>query len=146
MTFIVFLAVLFLAFFAFTSIMSVIFYTVDGHWPFWHFKAFIAWWWPLRKASAATMLADTIIGELHKDWRKSGYKDWVNDKLRATVTTFCSEVKATVNGKSVPLNQWDKFRIFEAIKAFEKGIVGKRKSESAQEVAEAIIKAYGDRS
>ena len=131
------------ALFAFSLLFCSLFYLLEGNWPIWHFRLFAAWWWPFKKASAATMLADTMIGMMHKDWRASGYKDWVNPKLHAKFSTFCDSIKAEVNGDKVPLNQWDRYRIVEAIKRFEKGRVGRAKEDSAQKTAEAIIKAYG---
>lgn len=126
-------------------LVSVMHYFIEGHWPIWHFRLFFAWWWPFRKPSAATMLADTMICELYKDWRASGYKDWVNSKLNAKFSTFCDSIKAEMNGQKIPLSQWDKYRIVDAVKRFERGAVGQARDDGARMAAEAIIKAYGEK-
>ena len=129
------------ALFAFSMLMCAIFFLIEGSWPIWHFRLFFAWWWPFRTTSAATLLADTMTGPMYKDWQERGYKDWVNSKLNAKFSTFCDTIKAEVNGQKIPLNQWDRFKISDAIARFRKGQVGESKIDTAKQAAEAIIKA-----
>ncbi|WP_293921070.1 hypothetical protein [Sphingobium sp. UBA5915] len=109
------------AFFALTSAFCSIFYFVEGNWPTWHFRLFASWWWPFRKASAGTMLADTIIGDLYRDWSKQDRDRLYNAKLRATVSDWLDTITAAVDGKSIPLNQWDRYRIAEALRKWRCG-------------------------
>lgn len=137
LAFAAFLTIVFLTF------MCLIFYFCEGNWPLLHFRIFASWWWPFRQTTAATMLADTMIGEVSKDWSKSGYKTYKNSKLRATVEEFCGDVKVHVNDIKVPLSVWDRHVICQAMGLFEKGKRRGAGRASTQAVAEAIVKAYG---
>ncbi len=80
-----------------------------------YFATFASWWWPWRDDSAATLIAAALdLDESADQWRRHGYecRGLSSTALLANIERgFDGELKLCVDGRRVPLNAWDDFKL-----------------------------------
>jgi hypothetical protein len=99
-----------------TAWVSWLIWMANGRVPRWFFRTFMAWWWPFRRESPATIVctasAAMIDADLTKQWLRDNRGLWASESLKAWIESKSQgRYKFWFEGHQTVVSAWDDHRI-----------------------------------